>query len=119
MIRIAAISLLILIASCSRSIERVPEPKGLIPKDKMITVVKDMMILESHIQSNYGQVSMYYKVMQRSGDSLLATFNLNRKSYEASIDYYGSRQDEMQEIYSESMELMNEELGKLESEQKP
>ncbi|MDG1330948.1 MAG: DUF4296 domain-containing protein [Crocinitomicaceae bacterium] len=116
MIRIVTISLLVLIASCSRTIERVPEPNGLIPKDKMVTVVKDMMILESHIQANYGQVGMYYKVMQRSGDSLLATFNLDRKTYEASIDYYGSRQDEMQEIYTESLEKMNEELGKLESE---
>ena len=116
MIRIAAISLLILIASCSRSIERVPAPKGLVPKDKMVRVVKDMMILESHIQANYGQVSMYYKVMEKSGDSLLETFGLDRETYEASIDYYGSRQDEMQAIYSESLEKMNEELGKLEAE---
>ena len=116
MIRIAAISLLIVIASCSRSIERIPEPKKLIPRDKMVTVVKEMMKLEAHIQATYGQVSMYHKVMVNSGDSLLSTYKLDRKTFEASLDYYGSRQDEMQDIYSESLEQMNEELGKLDSE---
>jgi hypothetical protein len=82
----------------------------------MVTVIKQMTILESHVQATYGQVGMYYKVMQRSGDSLLATFNLDRKTYESSIDYYGSRQDEMKAIYSEALEQMNEELGNLESE---
>lgn len=116
MIRLIIISSLILIASCSRSIDRVPKPKNLIPKDKMVKVIKEMMILESHVQSNHGQVSVYYKVMQRSGDSLLATFDLDRKTYEASVDYYGSRQDEIQAIYSEALEQMNEDLGKLESQ---
>lgn len=116
MIRIAAILLLIVIASCSRSIERIPEPKGLIPRGKMVTVVKEMMKLEAHIQTTYGQVSMYHKVMAKSGDSLLSTYNLDRKSFEASYDYYGSRQDDMKDIYSEVLEQMNEELGELEIE---
>ena len=84
----------------------------------MVRVLKEMMKLEAHIQANYGQVSTYYKVMQRSGDSLLTTFKLDRKSFEASMDYYGSRQDEMQAIYSESLEQMNAELGELETKLK-
>ena len=118
MIRIVIISLVIIAASCSRTIERVPEPKNLIPRDKMVSVLKEMMKLEAHIQANYGQVSTYYKVMERSGDSLLTTFKVNRKSFEASMDYYGSRQDEMQAIYSESLEQMNAELGELETKLK-
>ncbi len=117
MIRIASISLVIIISSCSRSIERIPEPKDLIPRDKMVTVLKEMMELEAHIQVNYGQVSTYYKVMQRSGDSLLSTHKLDRISYESSLDYYGSRQVEMQKIYDDALEKMNEELGKLEAQE--
>ena len=114
MIRIAAISILTLISSCSRTIERIPEPKNLIPRDKMVTVLKEMMQLEAHVQANYGQVSSYFKVMERSGDSLLSTHKLNREIFESSMDYWGSRQDEMQKIYSESLEQMNKELGELE-----
>ena len=113
--RIALISFIVILVSCSRTIERIPEPKNLIPKEKMVTVMKEMMILEAHIQSNYGQVSTYYKVMGRSGDSLLSSHQLNRKTYEASMDYWGSRQDEMQKIYDEALEQMNEELGALEA----
>ena len=118
MIRIALISLIIVISSCSRTIERLPEPKNLIPRSKMVTVLKEMMKLEAHVQANYGQVSTYYKVMERSGDSLLSTYNLDRISFESAMDYYGSRQDEMQAIYTESLDQMNEELGKLEIERK-
>ncbi|MFK7783885.1 MAG: DUF4296 domain-containing protein, partial [Crocinitomicaceae bacterium] len=95
--------------------ERVPEPKNLIPKKKMVSVIKEMMILESHVQATYGQINRYYKVMQKSGDSLLATFELDRETYESSIDYYGSRQEEIKGIYTEALEQMNEDLGKLES----
>lgn len=77
-----------------------------------------MMKLEAHVQANYGQVSMYYKVMERSGDSLLSTYDLDRVSFESAMDYYGSRQDEMKEIYIETLDQMNEELGKLEIESK-
>lgn len=114
MIRIALISLIVIISSCSRTIERIPEPKNLIPKEKMVTVLKEMMQLEAHIQSNYGQVSTYYKVMERSGDSLLASYKLNRETFESSMDYWGSRQDEMQNIYAEVLDQMNKELGELE-----
>lgn len=114
MIRIALISLIVIISSCSRTIERIPEPKNLIPKEKMVTVLKEMMQLEAHVQSNYGQVSTYYKVMERSGDSLLASYKLNRETFESSMDYWGSRQDEMQTIYAEVLDQMNKELGELE-----
>ncbi len=110
------IALLASLVACSRSIERLPAPDNLIPREKMVTVLKEMLKLESHIQNQYGQVSIYYKVMEHSGDSLLSTFQLDREAYEASMDYYGSRQEEMKAIYSESLEQMNEELGELESE---
>lgn len=113
---IVAIALLLAIVSCSRSIDRVPKPNNLIPRDQMVSVVKEMMKLEAHVQNQYGQVSMFYKVMEKSGDSLLTTFQLDRKTYEASMDYYGSRQDQMLEIYSECLQQLNEELGALEAE---
>lgn len=113
MMRCATIVLVVLSIGCSRTIERVPEPNNLIPRDKMINVLKEMMKLEAHVQAQYGQVTTYYKVMRQSGDSLLGTFNLDRKTFESSMDYYGSRQIEMQEIYSETLEKLNAELGEL------
>lgn len=115
MMRWASIVLIIVTLGCSRTIERVPEPENLIPRDKMVQVLKEMMKLEAHVQAQYGQVTTYYKVMRQSGDSLLGTFNLDHKTFESSMDYYGSRQTEMQEIYSETLEQLNAELGALQA----
>ncbi len=108
---------LLFLFGCSAKIKRKPEPKNLIPKDKMVIVVREMVKLESFIQRKYVQVSAYHKTMVKSGDSLLLANNVTREEYEASIDYYGSRQEELQEIYSEALEDLNEELGKLEAQE--
>ena len=50
-----------------------------------------------------------------SGDSLLKSHNVDMKQYEASMDYYGSRQEIMKEIYSQALEDLNEELSDLET----
>lgn len=115
MIRCLVIAFVFITSSCTRTIDRIPEPENLIPRKKMVTVLKEMMKLEAHIQANFGQVSSYYKVMEQSGDSLLSTYELDREMFEASMDYYGSRQAEMKEIYSDALSKMNEELGELEA----
>lgn len=112
---IFGIAAVLFLIGCSSEIERRPEPENLIPKDKMIVVVREMVKLESHIQAKYTQVSTYNKVMVRSGDSLLQTFNLTKEKFESSLDYYGSRQELMEEIYTQALEDLNKELGELES----
>ncbi|MFT5777506.1 MAG: hypothetical protein ACI837_000441 [Crocinitomicaceae bacterium] len=111
-----SIALISLLMGCSSEIARVPEPSDLIPKAKMIDVVREMVKLESFIQTRYVQEAVYHKVMMQSGDSLLKAHKVDRKQYEGSIDYYGSRQDEMQDIYAQALEDLNEELSALETE---
>ncbi len=115
MIRLLVIALVIFSASCTRTVDRIPEPDNLIPRKKMVTVLKEMMKLEAHVQANLGQVSNYYIVMERSGDSLLSSYHLDRQIFESSMDYYGSRQVEMKAIYADALSQINEELGELEA----
>ena len=107
--------LLIVMASCTDGLERLPKPDKLIPKDKMVLVMKDMIKLESHIQLRYKNVAEYYKTMISSGDSLLKAQNVTRKMFDESIDYYGSRQEEMKSIYNEVLDDLTRELGELQS----
>ena len=102
----------LIIASCSGQIERLPKPDNLIPKEKMIDVLTDLTKLEGLVQNKYGQVSRYYRVMTASGDSLLKVHYVNRKQFEESMDYYGSRQEEMAAMYDEVLERLNKELAK-------
>jgi hypothetical protein len=108
------ITFLLILIGCSSEIERKPEPKNLIPKNEMIVVIREMVKLESHIQATYAEVAVYHKVMMQSGDSLLQSYDLTKKRFESSF-YYGSRQELMQEIYSQALEDLNKELGELES----
>lgn len=115
MIRIVFV--ILILASCAPEIERMPLPDDLIPKEKMVEIVKELTKTEGHVQNRYGQVSKYYRVMINSGDSLFKIYGVSKDQFEASMDYYGSRQEEMSAIYDQVINELNEELGELQSEQ--
>lgn len=106
----------ILLLSCTQGVKRIDEPKNLLEKDKLVEVLTEMVKMEAHIQMQYGQVTMYYKSMIKTGDSILKAHNVNLKDYESSLDYYGSRQDEMTGIYNKVLDNLNKELGEIQAE---
>jgi hypothetical protein len=101
--------------SCSDGLDRLPKPDKLMAKDQMVVVMKEMIKLESFVQLRYKNVAEYHKVMIASGDSILKANNVSRELYDNSLDYYGSRQEEMQEIYNEVLDDLTRELGELQS----
>jgi len=115
MIRVLIISLLFLV-SCSEQIPRVEEPDNLIPREKMVPLLTELVKLEAYITDEYGNITQYHQVMVNTGDSLLKANGFTKDQFEASIEYYGSRQEEMQSIYSDVLEELNKELGELERE---
>ena len=112
------IALVLVLASCSDGIKRKPEPDNLIPREQMVETMSELIKLESYIQGKYPSVAQYNKVMINSGDSLLGTLNVTKDQFEASLEYYGSRQDVMKGIYDEILDDMNKELGQLNTEVK-
>lgn len=84
----------------------------------MVVVMKDLIKLESYIQGKYPSVAQYQKIMVNSGDSLMGTFGLDKDRFEASLEYYGSRQDIMKGIYDEILDDLNKELGDLNAQVK-
>lgn len=109
------ILLITLLFSCADGLERLPGGDEVISKEQMVSVTKDMVKLESFVQLNYRNVAEYHKVMITSGDSILKQHGVTREQYTQSIDYYGSRQSELQDIYSEILDDLNKELGQLQS----
>ena len=75
--------------------------------------MQELVKLESHIETTYVSVAKYHKVMVNSGDSLLNSFDVTMKQFDQSLEYYGSRQEEMESIYSEALDKLNKELGEL------
>ena len=106
------------LSSCdlSSDLEGTEAPDNLLPREKFTEVLVELSKLEAHIESTYKTVTVYNIVMTRSGDSLLQTFDLDKETFESSLEYYGSRQEEMKDIYSDVLDELNLELGQLESE---
>jgi hypothetical protein len=106
---------LIMFTSCSDTIGGKAALDNLIPRDTMVLVLKDMILIESHIQSKFMHVSRFHKTMKLSGKKILDGYKISHNRFESSMDYYGSHQEQMQSIYTEILDSLNKEasiLGK-------
>lgn len=102
-------TLFFLVAACSDGMSGISKPNDLIPRDTMVMILKDMSLLESHIQAKYIHVSRFQETMKRSGKKLLDAYGVSHDRFDRSMDYYGSRQEEMQSIYTEILDSLNSE----------
>lgn len=103
--------LLFFIVGCSDGIIGLPKPADLIPRDTMVLVLKEMTVMESHIQVKYINVTRYQKTMKLTGKKILDKYHVSHKRFEESIDYYGSRYVQMQSIYTEILDSLNKEAA--------
>ena len=115
MMRFVVISIVLAFSSCSSDFEDTRVPDNLIEKKKMVEVMKEIVKLESHIQSTYPSVSEYNKTMLNSSDFLFKKLGVKEEDFQTSMDYYGMHQKQMKEIYNEVLDQLNSELGELQS----
>lgn len=95
------------LASCRDEVKGFSSGDNLIPRDTMVMLIKDMTLLESHVQMKYIQVNRYHKTMKKSGDAVLKKYQISPERYESSMNYYGSHQEEMQSIYAQVLDSLN------------
>lgn len=103
------IFVLVCLQSCNSELHGLKKPDNLIPKDQMIQVMTDMLILEGHIQTTYTTVNRYYKVMSASGRSYLKTQHISVKQYEDSFAYYSCENEEYRVMLEKVMENLQKE----------
>lgn len=87
------------ISSCQDQLPSVPEPDNLLSEEKMVEILTELTVLESDAQLKYVQTVKYADLLSKSGDSLIKSKGVTPKDFESSMDYYGSRQEEMIQIY--------------------
>lgn len=112
MIRVVIIALLFLI-SCSDGVPRVEKPGDVIPREKIVPLLTELVKLEAYVTDEFGNITKYHKVMVKTGDSLLKAKGYTIDQFEGSMDYYGSHQEEMMSIYRDVLEDLNKDLGEL------
>lgn len=107
---------LIIISSCTDTVEGASKPDNLIPKDTMVMILKDMTLIESFIQTKYMHVSSFEKTMKLSGKKILDKYHVSYKRYDESMDYYGSRQEQMEAIYAQILDSLNRQASKFDKD---
>jgi hypothetical protein len=110
-----AILTVLFFSSCRDEVDLSKKPKNLIPEDSMVLILKDLTLIESHIQMKYLQVNIYKETMKKSGDVIMKKYNVDLERFESSMDYYGMRQVKLQELYSRVLDSLNLMAGKLEA----
>lgn len=105
--------LILVLSSCETELQEMKRPKNLVPKDTMVLVLSDVMVIEYHVQSRYPRPDQFHECIKRSGDTILANYQLNYKRFTHSLDYYASKQDVMEEIYDKVIENLTKKLNQL------
>jgi hypothetical protein len=100
---------LLVLQSCNSELRGLKKPDNLIPKEQMVDIMTDMLILEGHIQKTYSTVNRYYKVMSASGRNYLKSRHVSQEQYERSLAYYSCNNDEYRGMMEEVMENLQKE----------
>ena len=99
--------------SCDVRLNEFEEPKTLIPKGKMAIIIEDIMVVEHHVQSRFPRPDQFQECVSKSGDTILAHNKVSFERFNASLEYYISKQDEMQEIYDVVLHSVKKKLDAL------
>lgn len=103
----------LLAVRCAGDIETPDAPQDLIGRDTMVMVIRELSVLESYAQVRYQLVNNYHKVMKSSGRLCLQKYHIDPRRFERSYNYYVSRQEELQSIYSEVLDSLTKEVNAL------
>lgn len=101
--------------SCSTELQSVSEPKNIISKDTFVMLLKDLTVLESHIQLKYPTIQQSHKTVNKSSKLIFEKYNIDTARFNSSMTYYVSKQKLMVEIQSQIIDSVNRELTELTS----
>jgi len=108
--------IMILLVSCQSETYGKKAPKDLVSRDTMVMVLKELSLIESHIQDTYVHVGVFKDVMIRSGENILKKYNLSPERFEQTMDYYGTRQELLKGVYVQVLDSLNRDASKLPEE---
>ena len=81
----------------------------IIPPEKMESVLKDIMLLETYYQSKYGSPTVYGKSLKKATQKIFEKHQVTEKQYTSSFDYYASHPLELKAIQGGIIEQLNRE----------
>lgn len=104
-----------LLAACTTDIRTPDAPDDLLSHDSMVVVMRELVVLESYLQTRYQHVENYHKIMSASGKKCLKKYRISPERFERSYAYYVSRQEELQGIYSQVIDSLTRKVNELDA----
>ncbi len=85
--------------ACSEVSSYEDKPEGLLTDIQMKSVLKEMILVESHLQANLPTIDLVQKSMKLNGKAILEKHKVTELQFEQSMDYYFAHQEELSKIY--------------------
>jgi hypothetical protein len=97
---------LIFCFSCSGEMS-VEAPGNLIPIEKMIPIIVDLQILESHFQRQFQRPDLYKKSLDSSSTVIFDSYQVSKGAFDSSYNYYAQDVDVIYAIYEAALDSLN------------
>lgn len=82
-------------------------PANLISSEKMIPLIVDLQILESHFQRTYNRPDLYKASLDSSSQLIFDKYQVTKSQYDSSYTYYANDLDAIYKIYEAALDSLN------------
>ena len=94
----------LLLFSCS---DEVQKPEGVLSKEKMIKLLKELHLAEAYVNSNYNYSDSSKYMYKTLEDSILKSLNVKEAEFDSSLKYYQKNIKLMDQIYAAAIDSLN------------
>ncbi|MBI2259300.1 MAG: DUF4296 domain-containing protein [Flavobacteriia bacterium] len=92
--------------------EQLPNPpNNLIPRNKFVLIMEELMLIEHQSQVEFPNFQEFYPTLDTSAFVLMKKYQTTIKDFEKSFDYYSFDPSQMKEIYNDVLENMTKKLN--------
>ncbi len=98
---------IVLTYSCSGEPENGEAPANLIATEKMIPLIVDLQILESHFQRTYNRPDLYKASLDSSSQLIFDKHQVTKSQYDSSYTYYATDLETIYKLYEAALDSLN------------
>lgn len=92
--------------ACSGEEAQLPPP-GLIPAEKIIPLIVDLQVLESHYEGAYQHPQLFKDALDSSSQLLFTEYGVTKQQFDQSYSYYARDITAIYSIYEAALDSVN------------
>ncbi len=97
-------------ASCSSNTEQ-QKPDPFIEQDKMIVLISEVQILESHYHNLFQRENVYANALGSATFFIFEKHDVTKEIFEENLNYYALQPDTLFSIYESALDTINNRIN--------